>query len=398
MLDSIQFFFILASLAYLAFVVRGVKKVEDPSLESNKLLASIFLKGVKFYQYLILGILIGLGIAVKHNGAIMLVLPVILITWEIALGGIWLRPQEIFGLSDNKVKLVTKKIKYLAIALFQIVAKLLVAGIAIFVVYLGVFAIHFNLTGNRADGDKYKTLYDNRYTPSTAQNQIINEGKSGQLLSFPDQIIDNWNFMDRYHKGVPKLDLAKADENGSYPSNWLVMNRTISFRWETADGENYRYSYLIGNPLIWLISLLAVIFGVVLILGSILFNTPIRNKRLFAWILTFTGLYGAYMYAMLDVIQVRVLYLYHYLVALLFAMILSSLIAAYFLDDIKVESEDEDNLFNNRNIFYGIMTLMVIAVIGTFIFYSPFTYYQPLSAEQFKQRALFDFWLMRPAK
>ena len=43
--------------------------------------------------------------------------------------------------------------------------------------------------------------------------------------NFPAMLKDNLAFMANYNKGVPKLDVCKPDENGSYPSRGSSATR-----------------------------------------------------------------------------------------------------------------------------------------------------------------------------
>ena len=364
--------------------------------------------------------------------------------------------------------------------------------------YLSVFSIHI------ANGQKVVTESNNRsgyYLASDFYKEKLNQNQMKNPLNWPISFWDNWLYMAQYHKGVPNLDLCKRDdkgnltENGSYPITWPVMNRTISFRWEwgTKDGSTpkdnkyVRYSYLIGNPLIWGIGLFSIILSLVLIISYLFLGLPLRNKRIFHYILALSVLYLAYMIGVLSV--ERVMYLYHYLIPLIFTLILAALLFVYnfgelddnydnlafenFLtnskfDQLKRNNSDlkqilpsnqlqlnekdlikntqnqlqnsqieqntigqnslknnspqknQQNLDSGLNLeptlkvkisqdnlqtlekenspyfwHYLILVCCLLLIFTCFAFFSPFTYYQPLSREEFLMRNWFSFWQMR---
>ena len=49
---------------------------------------------------------------------------------------------------------------------------------------------------------------------------------------------------------------------------WPVGARTINYRWETDGSGLYRYLYLVPNPAVWAVSLLAVILSVAVLIGK----------------------------------------------------------------------------------------------------------------------------------
>ena len=112
--------------------------------------------------------------------------------------------------------------------------------------------------------------------------------------NFPTMFKDNLAFMANYNKGVPKLDVCKPDENGSYPLAWLVGDKSINYRWEKSDG-GVRYMYLQANPITWFLGLVGIILSLILIIGRVVFKTPIKNKNLFYLITTFAD-FVCYLY------------------------------------------------------------------------------------------------------
>lgn len=486
---------------------------------------------LSWQNYLLLGVFCGLSIVTKHNAAIILVLPIAWFLFEIYTNRINLELKSLYqkftgqfwigiisllvfiflnyflipNLPENFDNLISNYfIVLMILAIFLPIISLIfgfmkfhtniifqnwlkslikVASLCfgLTFLYCSIFSIHI------ASGQNVVSESNNRngyYLASDFYKQKLNQNQMKNPLNWSIAFWDNWLYMAQYHKGVPNLDLCKRDdkgnltENGSYPMTWPVMNRTISFRWEwgTKDGSTpkdnkyIRYSYLIGNPLIWGIGLFAIILSLTLIISYLFLGLPLRNKRIFHYILTLTALYLAYMIGVLSV--ERVMYLYHYLIPLIFTLILAALLFVYNFGELdnnsnnlafannfkdsqldlnlskdkenleiknsdkspekieKTESNSElvsksnveedlepnlesslqtkksqnnqlQNIFNsekeNSPYFWHYLILLcgLLLIFACFAFFSPFTYYQPLSRDEFLMREWFKFWQMR---
>lgn len=330
MLDSIQLFFILTSL--LCFV---------PMVEPER-------KGL--WRHLVLGMLIGASAAVKLNALLFMALPLALFFLE-------LRRKERSLMLALKSGLVTA------------------AGFLL--IFLGSYVVHIYLTPH--------VMQDRYYTASYEYNKILNNGETKQLRHLPLQLKEHLEFIPQYHKGVPKYDPSKVEENGSLPYTWPFMNKAINYRWEKNIDGTVRYLYLVGNPLLWFIGLIAVIMSTVLVLSRLVFRKPpITNSHTFRLIVLFTSLYWFYMAAMMKL--ERVMYLYHYFIPLITSYMLAALLFSYVFEK-RITAGD-------RKIY---ISLVIIAgcILGAFIFYSPLSYYQPLTFEQFQLRNWLPWWQMQ---
>ena len=325
MLDSTLLFFALLTVLYFVYLLKKDKAT--------------------LLNYFILGILAGLTFMVKINGGIVfLVFPFL-----------WWKNRS------------------------ELAAKALVFGLGIILISCLVWQIHFSL------GKKLQEN-GNAYRASEEYKTIIAEGKTGSILNFPVMLRDNIIYMLNYNKGVPKLDVCKPGENGSYPLGWLVGDKTINYRWEKT-GQGVRYLYFMGNPLIWFLALLAVLLSVCLVAARFIFGLEIKNKKYFYLILFFTACYVFYMAAMLAI--TRVMYIYHYIIPLVFAMFLVFLQFYYLF---------EERLKKNPKKIYAFLGFLVLIIILTFVFFSPLTYYQPLTTRQFQERNWFGFWHLSPVE
>ncbi len=245
------------------------------------------------------------------------------------------------------------------------------------IVYMGVWQIHFSLTRNIQT-----TLPDGGYYQASEPfKKIIHAGTQASLFSFPVMISDSWHFVSHYNQGTPRLDLCKKDENGSPFYFWPLGGRTINYRWETPEGTSYRYLYLMGNPVVWWGTLLGIFLAASLLLSRI-FNPSGEKLKNGYHLLVFLGLYIGFFIGVSRID--RVLYLYHYFLALVIGFV----IFALFLDELKKIWKwtfDE----NAKLIFLIIFTGFIF---GGFQFYRAFSYYEPLTREQFERRNLFSLW------
>lgn len=245
------------------------------------------------------------------------------------------------------------------------------------IIYVAVWQIHFSL------GTRFMPPLENggAYQASPEYRQAVLTGHTGSLLEFPVMLRDSIQFVSHYNRGVPRLNLCKPDENGSPFYYWPFGARAINYRWETLEGKYYRYLYLQCNPAGWLCGLLGVVSAFVFLAARLFFSVQEKSKNLFL-IATFFSMYALYMVgiAQLD----RVMYLYHYFTPLLFSFLLFGLVAM-----------DLEKLGPFRITPRGrLVSLSVVAglVFASYLYYSPLTYYRPISDAQFRRRVLLRIW------
>lgn len=336
MLEGIQLFWIMLSILYFTY------SIQKPA--------------VRILDYLILGVFMGFSISVKLNGAILLLMFIFLF------------------LHDQKDNIAWSRIKHL---LKQLAIKVPISLFGIFSIFLIVWYMHFSIG---------KTVVNNQYyTASKEYKEILASGETSHIENYYIMLRDNLKYIREYPKGVPKLDITKPGENGSHPMTWPWGNKAINYRWEhDKDGKGVKYLYLQCNPLTWATGLLALLLSVSLITGRYVFGLAVKNQFLFNNILYFLLLYMAYMVTMLQF--ERVMYLYHYFIPLIFTFVLSCLMFNYIY---------EEKLYRHNKYVYIALAVMVIAVIAVYYFYSPLTYYNPLTYDEFQKRVWFNFWQLK---
>lgn len=251
------------------------------------------------------------------------------------------------------------------------------AGGAFLAVFVGVWYVHFALIGTvqqRLPDDGY-------YQSSERAKAYIDAGATASPFAFPVLLGDAMRFVSHYEAGVPKLDLAKDDENGSPWFLWPIGARTINYRWETPDGYSYRYLYLVPNPVTWLAALGCLLVGAVMFLAP--YVVPDAKKSPWHFELgTLLLLYVCYLIAVSRI--ERVMYLYHYFLPLLFSFVIVGIVA------LSLRGVGRWTMTDRRRSMV-LLGFAVLAFAG-FQAYRQFTYYEPLTDDQVTRRAIFKLW------
>lgn len=333
MLESTQLFFMLAAVLYLVFMIENNRK--------------------KSIHYGLLGLIVGFALAVKANSAILFLLPVFVAYIEL---------KECFSFK----------------VAFLLILKFISFAVGATLIFLAIMYLHIALGA--------KVEQNRNYKASTEYLEIIKNNEQARLSNFIVGLRDNLKFMSEYQRGVPRLNLCKAGENGSLAIGWMLGIKSINYRWEK-NGDNVRYMYLQGNPIIWYFALAGVLLALALVGSKIFFSVNITDSRIFDYIFLFVVLYVSYIFAISQID--RVMYLYHYFVPLSFGMFCAILVFFYIFKD--------SILQNDKLIWLGII-LFVALIIYVYKIFAPFSYYEPLNSYEFMKRVWFDFWKLTPIR
>jgi dolichyl-phosphate-mannose-protein mannosyltransferase len=328
MLDGILFFFI--SLALLSFLLTLKWKTGTLCIASS----------------LLLGVALGGAVTTKAMGLILLLL----------------LPATFIGILPHWRKAIT------ALGL---------TSISFCLTFVAVWQIHFALISQMNPELPNKGYYE----ISSEYREILAEGQNRSLFSFPVMFRDAINYGTNYHQNVDELNLCDPDATGSPPLYWLVGAKAINYRWETPNGEDYRYLYLQSNPVIWGAGLLGVILSSAFFLTSLFLPVGNLFKNRFL-LIVFLTLYWGYMIAISSID--RAMYLYHYFPPLLFSFCLFGLV----VKEIPALGQWKLNERRRTLIVLFCITLILIA----YWFYSPLTYYRPLTDAELERRAILPLW------
>ena len=188
-----------------------------------------------------------------------------------------------------------------------------------FLVYFSIFAIHFSLLDKPGDG-----------------------------LAFHPPNFQETNIFSKFIELNTELYQSNARLTTPHPYSsqwyeWPLMARSI-FYWV----EGGARIYFLGNPLIYWLSTIAVIYFLIDNFKKIKFTS--LNRSLLA---------SGYLLNLLPFIFIgRVMFLYHYFTSLIFAII----ILAYSLD--KLTEKNKKTVFNS----------VLVGSVILFLFFSPLTY------------------------
>ena len=247
-------------------------------------------------------------------------------------------------------------------------------------VFLAAFFVHFSIANKRLP-----TLPDQGYYSAPKYFQpYIDEGM--RLTTFPNFMKDWWRFFKRYEAGVPRLNLCKSGENGSYPLIWPLGGGTISYSW-IKEKELTRYRLLLPNPVSWWLSLVGFFLGFTHLIRRVTHNEQEETELRVPLILIFTLLYFGYYAAMFKVD--RVMYLYHAFIPLIFGLILLALTAPQIRSFFGIPISQKLRSIS----CYGSLCLAILS----FSFFFPLVGFQPVTSEQFAKRQWFDLWNVRCA-
>lgn len=223
--------------------------------------------------------------------------------------------------------------------------------IAPFAVYYASFAVHFALLTHAGTGDAFMTP---RFQHDLVGNAHANDPELKSLSS-----------LGKFAELNIEMYLANQRLTASHPYSskwytWPFMQRPI-FYWIK---DNARI-YLIGNPVVWWASTVAL---AVLLLDAMI----VGIRRIGA---TPLMLLGVWFMNMLPFIGInRVMFLYHYFIALIWAV----LMLAWLLDRSP----------QRKRIALG-LTLLSLA---TFLFFSPLSYGSPLPGHSYDIRVWLPSW------
>lgn len=276
----------------------------------------------KYHPIMIIlaGIFLSSAFCVKWTGISYLGIAFGVLAWDFFA---WLTQTKFF------LQLLKKKQKKEVGAIGLSFGKIFLSTLSIIsttiLLYIGCFYIHFALLSN--------------FTPSDVPN--------GNLPFF-EKFKELNSQMYYSHSG---LTATHPDE--STPTQWLTLKKPVHY-WLKSENNQASQIVFFGNPLIWILGIFGVLYFPAL-WTKIKLKTETKVFLLFGFFINFLPFF----------MIKRLLFLYHYLSALVFSIIIFSLV--FFL------------LEEKKKIFIPSISILILLIFSSFLIFSNFTYGLPIS-------------------
>jgi len=274
-------------------------------------------------------------------------------------------------------------LKHFKIKLFFL--KSLIFLIIPLLVYISFFAIHFRLLYKSGPGDAFMTP---AFQKELQGNKITEATKP---LSFLEKFIE---LNKRMYSASATLTATHPD--GSSWREWPIMRKPVWYWTKSSPSskpEGVMNIYLIGNPLVWLMVILAIITSI----SGLVINYPFNTKEINGVIPLFSLLVFGYFVNLLPFVFIgRVTFLYHYLPALSFGVLISSILVDRLVNPLKEAEEKpyrikkllekgklqlKQNFFDFRSLnYFALYSTLLTLVFLVFLFFAPLSYGLPVKA------------------
>ncbi|HXK35541.1 MAG: hypothetical protein A2700_01480 [Candidatus Blackburnbacteria bacterium RIFCSPHIGHO2_01_FULL_44_64] len=225
-------------------------------------------------------------------------------------------------------------------------------------IYFGIFAVHFKLLPNSGPGDAFMS--------PEFQSGLVGNPYQESL----DQAQDKPNLIGKFIELNREMyrsnqNLSATHPYGSQWYSWPLMARPIYY-WNNDEPGTSRHIYLLGNPLIWWASTVGMIFILLQFIQAIWK----KNLAFGLFLIVFGFLVNWLPFAAIG----RVMFLYHYFIALLFAI----LGLGYLAQEHKIGR-------------WPLAACVILAAI-TFVYFSPLSYGLPAPTAKTDQLMWFENW------
>lgn len=235
------------------------------------------------------------------------------------------------------------------------------------IIYIGSFMIHFSLLTKSGEGDAFM---------SPKFQSLL----QGSALYNPSARMSFWDKFVELNQEMYTAQSSLKSVEHPYASKWYTWPLEIRsvYYWQ---GEmiNDRQGniYLLGNPVVWWGSTIAVLGA--LLVWLIKPRALGKRRQLVAFLLAGYGL-NFIPFAFID----RPMFLYHYLFALVFAILLLSVLLGLIFDW-------QRKKYGKRVVTQTFWAIAIVIALG-FLYFLPLSYGWPLSTADLQQRILLPSW------
>ncbi len=238
--------------------------------------------------------------------------------------------------------------------------------VAPFLIYFSIFALHFSLLTKSGSGDAFMTSEFRKTLSGSTDSTNPNLKPLNLFKKFEELNVQMYK---------SNATLAAGHPYSSQWYTWPFMIRSIYYWYETGATGASRI-YFLGNPTVWWFSTIAMAYLLLETLFLIL--KAIKNKGLVIfWKANNLRFFlaGSFVLNLLPFFGIkRAMFLYHYMIGLIFAIIA----LVYLLDQLE----------NKKKV---IVTLLIASFVA-FIFFAPLTYGLPLTNSAYHLRVWLPSW------
>lgn len=236
----------------------------------------------------------------------------------------------------------------------------IIVGI-ILVVYVGIFAAHLLSLPYSSGGQ------DDNFMKPQSQSALLGNVNYGKYepTSLIGRIVELNIVMFKSSAAITTQHPYQSKWYG-----WPIMMRSI-YDWEKTlnDGKVERI-YLLGNPLIWWLGLLCVLFVFILLISEFL------SKKKTSYFEPLLALAVGYLFNLLPYIFItRPAFLYHYFPSFIFMSLMMGFVFWFFIKERPVA-----------------LILIFGVIIISFIYFAPISYGLPITESQFNARMWLSSW------
>lgn len=343
-LDSFQIFFSLCALLCWAASVRRAPR---------RSLALDFA----------LGLSCGLAAMVKLNGAVLSLLGFMLLIWRVL--PIARRADGGDGNNGNAYSGAS-----LALTTLRDAAVMMLGGVT---AVAAVMTVYVAISDHPPDPYSVAGSSDNRFITQVFRDYLDHKRPISPAVVL-DASADYARFISSDFAGM-----ARSDPNASTALQWPLHRKTINYRWDSED-DITSYVQLCGNLFSWLLALIAPVAAAGLLLLQLVRPRQTVRPVETALLIMLTVQYLVFMGIHAWLGTQRVMYLYHYFIALILAFCLIPL----------AWGAAAARWRTVRELVEPVIAFATVLLLASFLFYSPLSFHRPLTHAQCERRNFFQ--------
>jgi dolichyl-phosphate-mannose-protein mannosyltransferase len=272
----------------------------------------------------------------------------------------------------------------------EIFAKICLIFILPFLIYFLIFALHFYLLplSCAPDSDCGEVLEE-------YHDSVIFDESGSDVLHITYNESPQGNIFQKFITANKWRLFSNISEESThyYTSDWHTwpfMIRPINY-FQEAQNNKVSFIYFFGNPLVWWFGILGILGSFYLIIRNYFYKFKTKLSQNF-YSYSFIILIFGYLICFIPFATIeRFMFLYHYLPALIFSIILFAIFFEEIIKMIFGETPKNKIFYKNKKANLALL-LILFAVFASFVYFSPFTYGFPLTEQQFYSRMWLDTW------